>query len=182
MDPAAWARPETRRSFAAYRRGALRWFAGGLVGVTAAIGLSAYAVQVLKRPGLGVFIVAAVILGLLGLIIGAGGLVRAQRFRRVLQRAPWQRARLRVAGPHLRLVFPADDVEPAADSHGDQQRAVDVRLMTTSRWRVRAVVGYRDGEVLLCPAQDGSYVLTAQGMHNLYGLLPLERQPGRYRP
>jgi hypothetical protein len=181
VDPAAWARPETRRSFAAYRRGALRWFAGGLVGVTAAIGLSAYAVQVLKRPGLGVFIVAAVILGLLGLIIGGGGLVRAQRFRRVLQRAPWQRARLRVAGPHLRLVFSAD-AETAADADRDQQGGVDVRLMTTSRWRVRAVVGYRDGEVLLCPAQDGRYVLTAQGMNNLYGLLPLERQPGRYRP
>jgi hypothetical protein len=86
-----------------------------------------------------------------------------------------------VAGPHLRLVFSAD-AETAADADGDQQRAVDVRLMTTSRWRVRAVVGYRDGEVLLCPAQDGSYVLTAQGMNNLYGLLPLERQPGRYRP
>jgi len=43
-------------------------------------------------------------------------------------------------------------------------------------------VGYRDSEVLVCPANDGSFVLTAQGTKNLYGLLPLRRPAGRYRP
>lgn len=174
----AWDSDETRRSYAAYRLGALRWLTGGLAGLALAIGLSAYAVLVLKRPGLGVFIVAAVILGVIGLLTGAGGLIRAQRFRRALQRAPWQRAELRVAGAHLRLVFADADGE----AEKGEPRAVDARLMSTSRWRVREVVGYRDGEVLVCPAKDGSYVLTAQGMHNLYGLLPVARLSGRYQP
>ncbi len=175
----AWHQLEARRSYAAYRLGALRWLAGGLAGLAVAIGLSAYAVLVLKRPGLGVFIVAAVLLGLLGLVTGMGGLLRAQRFRRILQRAPWRPAELRVAGAHLRLVF--------APGHGagddTDEKAVDARLLTTSRWRVRTVVAYRDSRVLVCPAKDGSYVLTADGMLNVYGLVPLTGLGGgRYRP
>ncbi|MDQ3053611.1 MAG: hypothetical protein M3R66_07230 [Actinomycetota bacterium] len=186
----AWQQPETRRSYAAYRLGALRWFAGGLAGGTVAVGLSAYAVLVLKRPGLGVFIVAALFLGVIGLVTGTGGLIRAQRFRRTLQTQPWQRAELRVAGASLRLIFAADDVDNDTvdndtvdnDADGDDRRAADVRLLTTSRWRVRVVVGHRDGEVLVCSARDGSYVLSAQGLNNLYGLRPLARLGGRYRP
>lgn len=194
----AWQQPETRRSHAAYRLGALRWFAGGLAGVAVAIGLSAYAVLVLERPGLGVFIVAALLLGLIGLVTGMGGLLRAQRFRGALQRAPWRPAELRVAGAHLRLVFapgefapgefgpdefgPGDSGSDDTEADEDGLRAIDARLMTTSRWRVRTVVGHRDGEVLVCPAKDGSYVLTAQGMNSLYGLLPLTGLVGRYRP
>jgi len=186
----AWQQPETRRSYAAYRLGALRWFAGGLAGGTVAVGLSAYAVLVLKRPGLGVFIAAALFLGVIGLVTGTGGLIRAQRFRRTLQTQPWQRAELRVAGASLRLIFAADDVDNDTvdndtvdnDADGDDRRAADVRLLTTSRWRVRVVVGHRDGEVLVCSARDGSYVLSAQGLNNLYGLRPLARLGGRYRP
>jgi len=191
----AWQQPETRRSYAAYRLGALRWFAGGLAGGTVAVGLSAYAVLVLKRPGLGVFIVAALFLGVIGLVTGTGGLIRAQRFRRTLQTQPWQSAELRVAGASLRLIFAADDVDNDTvdndtvdsdavdiDADGDDRRAADVRLLTTSRWRVREVVGHRDGEVLVCSARDGSYVLSAQGLNNLYGLRPLARLGGRYRP
>lgn len=174
----AWDKPETRRSYAAYRLGALRWFTAGLGCLALAIGLSAYAVLVLGRPGLGVFIVATVIIGLIGLITGGGGLLRAWRFRAALQQASWRSAELRVAGAHLRLVFATDKVEAGEG----QAQTVDARLMTTSRWRVREVVGYRDGEVAICPIKDGSYVLTAQGMNNLYGLLPLARQVGRYRP
>jgi len=176
----AWDSPDTRRSYAAYRLGALRWLAGGMACLIGAVGLSAYAVLVLKRPGLGVFIVAAVLFGALGLVTGTGGLLRAQRFRRALQRSPWRSAELRVAGAHLRLVFAADD--GGADG-ADGPRAVDARLMTTGRWRVRAVVGHRDGQVLLCPAKDASsYVLTAPGLDNLYGLLPLARGGGLARP
>ena len=180
----AWDAPETRRSHAAYRLGGLRWFAGGLIGLAVATGLAAYALVVLKRPGLGPFIVAAVILGLIGLGAGAGALLRAQRFRTALQRAPWCRAELRVAGAHLRLVFATDGaVYNAADdtdaAEGGGQRWVDVRLMTTSRWRVREVVGFRDGQVNLCPISDGSFVLSADGLDNLYGLGPLAR--GRAR-
>ncbi|MBA3294659.1 MAG: hypothetical protein H0T40_13240 [Geodermatophilaceae bacterium] len=191
----AWQQPETRRSYAAYRLGALRWFAGGLAGGTVAVGLSAYAVLVLKRPGLGVFIVAALFLGVIGLVTGTGGLIRAQRFRRTLQTQPWQSAELRVAGASLRLIFAADDVDNDTvdndavdsdavdiDANGDDRRAADVRLLITSRWRVREVVGHRDGEVLVCSARDGSYVLSAQGLNNLYGLRPLARLGGRYRP
>ncbi len=191
----AWQQPETRRSYAAYRLGALRWFAGGLAGATVAVGLSAYAVLVLKRPGLGVFIVAALFLGVIGLVTGTGGLIRAQRFRRTLQTQPWQSAELRVAGASLRLIFAADDVDNDTvdndavdsdavdiDANGDDRRAADVRLLITSRWRVREVVGHRDGEVLVCSARDGSYVLSAQGLNNLYGLRPLARLGGRYRP
>lgn len=172
----AWDAPETRRSYAAYRLGGLRWLAGGLAGVALAIGLSAYAVLVLQRPGLGVFIVASVILGLIGLGTGIGALFRARRFHIALQQAPWRRAELRVAGAHLRLIF------AGATADEDQRRAVDVRLMTTSRWRVRQVVGFRDGDVALCAMNGGSFVLTAQGLDNLYGLRPLARQKGRQPP
>lgn len=187
----AWDVPETRRSYSAYRLGGLRWLAGGLVGVAAAIGLSAYAVQVLQRPGLGAFIVAAVILGLIGLGTGLGALSRARRFRTALQGAPWRRAELRVAGAHLRLAFATDgttgsatdgatvgDSVDDADEEGGR-RAVDVRLMTTSRWRVREVVRLRGRQVSLCPMSNGSFVLNAEGLDNLYGLRPLARGKAR---
>lgn len=181
----AWDEPETRRSYAVYRLGALRWFLGGLAGIALAIALSTFAVQVLKRPGLGVFIVAAALLGVFATVTGAGGLLRAARFRRALERAQWQRARLRVAGAHLRLIFAhaaAEDVRAQTGEDDDGSRALDARLMTTSRWRVRSVVGNRDGAVRLCPLGGESYVLTAQGLDNLYGLLPLARRRGRVRP
>ncbi|MGI8722986.1 MAG: hypothetical protein ACR2JG_12250 [Geodermatophilaceae bacterium] len=179
----AWDQPETRGSYAAYRLGALRWFAGGLGGVAVAIGLSGYAVLVLKRPGLGVFIVAALLLGLFGLVTGVGGLLRARRLRATLQRAPWRPAELQVAGAHLRLVFvPDKDATGGAAGNDVDANTVDARLSTTSRWRVRTVVGHRDSEVLVCPGKDGSYVLTAPGLHNLYGLEPLTGLSGRYRP
>lgn len=173
----AWDAPETQRAYRAFRLGGLRWFAGGLGSVLLAIGLSVYAVTVLKRPGLGVFIVASVLLGLIGLIVGSGALLRARRFRLALQRAPWRPTELRVAGTHLRLVFAEDEAQTgAADVH------LDVRLMTTSRWRVREVVGYRDGEVLVCPMGAGGFVLTANGLDNLFGLLPLKQRVGLLRP
>lgn len=189
----AWDVVETRRSHATYRLGALRWFGGGLACLALAAGLSAYAVHVLEGPGLGVFIVAAVILGVFGVVTGVGGLLRAQRFRRALRRAPWQHAELRVAGAHLRLVFAAADPAAALDAAEgkegedsakgeDGSQSVDVTLMTTSRWRVRTVVGHRDGAVAVCRVEGAGFVLTAQGMNNLYGLRPLARQAGRYRP
>ena len=167
----AWDDPETRRSYAAYRLGALRWLLGGLAGIAIAIGLSVYAVVVRQRPGLGVFIVAALLLGLIAVATGSGGLLRAVRFRVGLQRAPWQRARLRVAGPHLRLVFADSDDDPDLP----EPTSLDARLMATSRWRVRNVVGMRDGRVLVCPLRRGAYVLGAEGLNNLYGLHPLAR-------
>jgi len=194
----AWDAPETRRSYAAFRLGALRWLAGGLAGMALAVGLSAYAVLVLQRPGLGAFIVGSVILGVIGLGTGGGALLRARRFRVALKRAPWRRAELRVAGPHLRLVLaaestapvandpveedPSEDGERADDPREDGRRTIDVRLMTTSRWRVKELVGFRDRTVRLCAMKGGSFVLIAPGLDNLYGLQPLGRQKGRQRP
>lgn len=190
--PVAWDEPATRRAYATYRLGALRWFAGGIAGVAIGIGLSTYAVLVLQRPGLGVFIVTAGLLGVIALGTGAGGLVRARRFRIALQRAPWQPVRLRVAGAHLRLVFIAPaDADAAADADAsndsalgedDGRRTVDARLMATSRWRVREVVGFRDADVRVCPLDRAGFVLAAQGLNNLYGLHPLARRRGRDRP
>lgn len=179
MQQPAWDAPLTGHCYAAYRLGALRWFLAGLGFMAAAFGLSAYAVLVLRRPGLGVFIVTGVLLGVIGLVTGAGGLLRARRFRQVLQQAPWRAAVLRVAGANLRLDFAASTAAAADDR---LPAAVDVRLMTTSRWRVRAVVGNHDAEVVVCPAQDGGFVLASQGLGNLYGLLPLRRRVARQRP
>ncbi|MDQ4037049.1 MAG: hypothetical protein M3313_01530 [Actinomycetota bacterium] len=193
----AWNAPETARSYAAYRRGGLRWFAGGLTGLALAIGLSAYALLVLQRPGLGPFIFTSLILGLIGIGTGLGALLRARRFRMALQRAPWRSAELRVAGAHLRLILardglgfsdevpglrgPGADVADQDDPDEERRRSVDVRLMTTSRWRVREVVGFRDREVRLCPINDGSFVLTAPGLDNLYGLQRLARRNAAQR-
>lgn len=174
----AWDAPETRRSLAAYRLGALRWLAGGLASAGVAVGLSAYAVRVLQRPGLGVFIVAATILGLIGVITGAGALLRARQFRRALQGAPWQGAELRVAGAHLRLILPTEQTDDDLDNFP----AIDVKLMPTSRWRVRAVVGYRDQDVLVCPDGEAGFVLSAPGMNNLYGLRRLGGRLAGNRP
>lgn len=176
----AWEDPHTQRSYAVYRQGALRWLVGGLAGIAVAGGLSVYAVVVRQRPGLGVFIVAAVILGVTAIGTGTGAALRAGRFRAALQRAPWELARLRVAGAHLRLVFASADVED--DPGRPEPRRVDARLMSTSRWRVREVVGVRDSEVLVCPLGRGGYVLSAEGLNNLYGLHPLARQRGQARP
>lgn len=176
----AWELGATRRAYAAYRLGALRWLLGGVAGLVLAVGLSAYAVLVLRRPGLGVVIVAALILGVVGVATGGGGLLRARQFRAALRRSSWQRAELRVAGSHLRLVFDdgcdhdtARDRDTAHDLDLDHGRDVDARLMSTSRWRVREVVGHRDSEVLICPAAEGRYVLTAVGSVNLYGLVAI---------
>lgn len=198
--PTAWQSPTTRSCHAAYRLGALRWFVGGIAGLILAIGLSTYAVWIRGRPGLGALIVAALLVGIIGVITGAGGLVRARRFRWALQRSPWRPAELRVTGANLRLVFdpddlpgadgtsdtaaPADDPRPADEPRTpDDPRppAADVRMMSTSRWRMREVVGYRDAEVLVCPAGQGSYVLTAQGSATMYGLVPLARHGRRER-
>lgn len=180
----AWDGSDTRRAHDAYRLGALRWFGGGIAGILSGIGLSMYALLVLRRPGLGVFIVAAAILGAIALTVGSGGLLRARRFRRALERAPWQPARLRVAGAHLRLILMADEVAAGRADHDDDDaglQMVEARLMTTSRWRVREVVGFRDAEVRLCPLDGAGFVLSAPGLANLYGLQPLARRGGRDR-
>lgn len=169
----AWDQPDTRACYAGYQLGALRWTAGGLGGIGLAIGLSVYAVTVLQRPGLGVFIVGAALLGVIALVAGVGGLLRAQRFQVALRTRPWHTARLRVAGSHLRLVFGQDD---------DDSPRVDARLMTTSWWRVREVVGLRDAEVRVCHLDPNALVLTAPGLDNLYGVRSLTRKAGRDRP
>lgn len=162
----AWESSGTLESYAAYRLGALRWFGGGLLALAVAVGLASYAVLGLGRPGLGPFILVGVLLGVIGLGTGGGGLLRARNFRHALQRAPWRRAELRVAGAHLRLVF-------------SEQETRDVRLMATSRWRVREVVGHRDSAVLVCERGDSPYILTAEGTNNLYGLSSLAVKPRR---
>lgn len=166
----AWDLPATRAAHAAYRQGALRWLLGGVGGVGVAVALSAYAVLILRRPGLGVVIIAALLLGIVGLVTGAGGLFRAGQFQAVLQRAPWQDAELRLVGATMRLVF--DDVSEAGSNGAEPSQFVDARMLSTSRWRMREVVGYSNGQVRVC-AGPNLYVLASLRMNTVYGLRPL---------
>ena len=164
MQPAA-DDPATTAALTAYRGGALRWVAGGVmaavVAVLAGIAVAAVADDTGRRvPVIGLAVVALLLLAPTAVAIGAGSLLRARRWAAALAREPWRPGVLRAAGPAV-LSF-----EPAGPDPDD---AVRWQLESTTLWRARLVQGLDGGDVRAVPVGDGEWVFTADGLGTLLG-------------
>lgn len=178
-DPvAAWAEPSTRAALTAYRRGSWRWLIGGVGGLAIGTATAFYAVEVFGRPGLGPIIVGAYLIGVVAVVVGVLGLLRAVSWQVALARSPWRRAELRGVGQVLRLVW-AEAAPRETSDHADRPgpaEHLDVALLPTARWRSRVLAGHRDSEILACPVGAGRHVLAAGDPRSLYGVRTLRRQ------
>src|SRR3712207_2519885 len=117
-----------------------------------------------RYPGVGLAVIALVFVGLVAIGAGAGALVRTMRWRRALQRTVWQYGRLRIAGPAIIAFEPAgfDELDP-------DDEPVRLKLLSTAVWRTRAVQGLDGAEVRAAPVGDRQWVITADGLHTVYG-------------
>jgi hypothetical protein len=157
--------PPTAAALTAYRGGALRWVAGGVVaGVVAVLGGVA-AAAVADETGRRVPVAGLVVVGLLviapaAVAIGVGSLLRARRWAQAMAVTPWWPGILRAAGPAV-LSF----------EHGgpDEPEAVRLQLETTTLWRARLVQGLDGGAVRALPVGGGEWVFTADGMGTVFG-------------
>jgi hypothetical protein len=161
--------PATREALDAHQAGALRWLIGGAIavvlGVLLGVALVALAGNSGRRiPGAGLVVVVLVATGSVGLVAGTGALLRTVRWRRALATTPWQTGRLRIAGPAVIAFEPAgfDELDP-------DDEPVRLRLLSTAVWRTRAVQALNGAEVRAAPVGDGQWVLTADGLGNVYG-------------
>lgn len=179
VDPApAWSQPSTRAALAAYRRGSWRWLIGGVGGLAIGTATAFYAVEVFGRPGLGPIIVGAYLIGVVAVVVGVLGLLRAVSWQIALTRSPWRRAELRGVGQVLRLVW-AEPAPPETSDHADRPgpaEHLDVALLPTARWRSRVLAGHRDSEILVCPVGADRHVLAAGEPRSLYGVRALRGQ------
>lgn len=84
---------KAREELDRYRRHSLGWLAGGLVAIIPGALLIAPMLEVNADVATGQVILANVTMAgaVLAIIIGGGGLSRAARMRRTLERHPWQR-------------------------------------------------------------------------------------------
>ena len=167
MPPAA-EDPHTRTALAAHQAGALRWLGGGVIAVVLGVLLGAAAVTLAdsgrRVPGLGLAVIALVLLGLVGVMAGAGGLVRTRRWQRALAGTPWRTGRLRIAGPAI-IAFEPEGFDELDPTH----EPVRLQLLSTAVWRTRAVQELDGGEVRAAPVGGDQWVLTAEGLPTLYG-------------
>lgn len=168
MHPAA-EDPRTRTALDAYQAGALRWLGGGVIAVVLGVLLAVAAVAIAdgsgwRLPLAGPAVLVLVLLGAVGVAAGAGGLIRALRWRRALAVTDWRSGRLHIAGPGAIAFEPAgfDELDP-------DQEPVRLRLLSTSVWRTRMVQGLDGGEVLAAPVGEGRWVLTADGLGTVVG-------------
>jgi hypothetical protein len=161
--------PATRDALDAHQAGALRWLFGGAMAVVLAVLLGLAVVELVENtgrrlPGVGLVIVVLVLAGTVGVVAGAGALLRTFRWRRALAATPWETGRLRIAGPAIIAFEPAgyDELDP-------DDEPVHLRLLSTAVWRTRAVQGLNGAEVRAAPVGGGQWVLTADGLGTLYG-------------
>ena len=159
--------PQTRTALDAVRAGAVRWLAGGVVAVALGALLGAAVVRITEdggdRPPLvGLLVVTLVLLGLVGVIAGAGGLVRARRWAAALGRTEWRAGVLRIAGPAVVQVEPL-----GFDEFADEP--LRLRLMSTAVWRTRAVQRLNGADVRYAEVTPVEWVLTADGAGTVYG-------------
>jgi hypothetical protein len=159
--------PQTRTALAAHRAGALRWLGGGASAIVLGFLLAAAVLRIVRDTGNrppfgGVLVVVLVVCGAAAIVIGAGALVRTQRWTRALAGTSWRRGVLRIASP-------ADlHVEPAGyDELTDEP--LRLRLLSTAVWRTRAVERLVDAEVSYAPAGGREWLLTADGAGTVWG-------------
>jgi hypothetical protein len=166
--------PHTRTALEAHQAGALRWLGGGLIAVVLGVLLGVAAVALAEGgrrvPGLGLAVIALVLLGLSGVAAGTGALLRTRRWQRGLAATPWQTGRLRIAGPAIIAFEPEgyDELDP-------MHEPVRLQLLSTAVWRTRAVQELDGGEVRAAPVGADQWVLTAEGLPTLYGAKAVHR-------
>jgi hypothetical protein len=166
--------PHTSTALAAHQAGALRWLGGGVIAVVLGVLLGVAAVALAddgrRVPGLGLAVIALVLLGLSGVAAGTGALLRTRRWQQGLAATPWQTGRLRIAGPAIIAFEPEgyDELDPL-------QEPVRLQLLSTAVWRTRAVQELDGGEVRAAPVGGGQWVLTAEGLPTLYGAKAVRR-------
>ena len=175
MQPAAQD-PQTRTALAAYQAAALRWLGGGLIAVVLAVLLAVAAVAIAENSGrrvpiAGLAVVALVLLGVSGAVVGAGALLRSVRWRRALDVTPWQVGRLRIAGPADLLFEP-----PGYDELDPMSEGVRLRLLSTSVWRTRMVQNLHDAEVWAAPVGGDRWVLSSDGLGTVVGARTVQRK------
>ena len=160
--------PHTRTALAAHQAGALRWLGGGAIAVVLGVLLGAAATALVdggrRIPGLGLLVIALVLVGLAGVVAGTGALLRTRRWQRALAVTPWQRGWLRVAGPAV-IAFEPEGYDELDPTH----EPIRLQLLSTAVWRTRAVQALDGAEVRAAPVGDGQWVLTAEGLPTLYG-------------
>jgi hypothetical protein len=166
--------PQTRTALAAHQAGGLRWLGGGVIAVVLGVLLGAAAVAMAEGgrrvPGLGLAVIALVLVGLAGIIAGTGALLRTRRWQQGLAATPWRTGRLRIAGPAIIAFEPDgyDELDPL-------QEPVRLQLLSTAVWRTRAVQDLDGGEVRAAPVGGDQWVLTAEGLPSLYGAKAVRR-------
>ena len=166
--------PHTSTALAAHQAGALRWLGGGVIAVVLGVLLGVAAVALAddgrRVPGLGLVVIALVLLGLSGVAAGTGALLRTRRWQQGLAATPWQTGRLRIAGPAIIAFEPEgyDELDP-------MQEPVRLQLLSTAVWRTRAVQELDGGEVRAAPVGRDQWVLTAEGLPTLYGAKVVRR-------
>jgi hypothetical protein len=166
--------PHTRTALAVHQAGALRWLGGGAIAVVLGVLLGAAAVTLAdsgrRVPGLGLAVIALVLVGLAFVAAGTGALLRTRRWQRALAVTPWQTGRLRIAGPAIIAFEPAgfDELDPG-------QEPIRLQLLSTAVWRTRAVQALDGGEVRAAPVGGDQWVLTAEGLPTLYGARTVRR-------
>jgi hypothetical protein len=166
--------PHTRTALEAHQAGALRWLGGGVIAVVLGVLLGVAAVALAdggrRVPGLGLAVIALVLLGLSGVAAGTGALLRTRRWQRGLAATPWQTGRLRIAGPAIIAFEPEgyDELDPLHEP-------VRLQLLSTAVWRTRAVQELDGGEVRAAPVGADQWVLTAEGLPTLYGAKAVRR-------
>jgi hypothetical protein len=166
--------PHTRTALEAHQAGALRWLGGGVIAVVLGVLLGVAAVALAEGgrrvPGLGLAVIALVLLGLSGVAAGTGALLRTRRWQRGLAATPWQTGRLRIAGPAIIAFEPEgyDELDP-------MHEPVRLQLLSTAVWRTRAVQELDGGEVRAAPVGADQWVLTAEGLPTLYGAKAVRR-------
>ncbi len=166
--------PHTRTALDAHQAGALRWLGGGVIAVVLGVLLGAATVALAdsgrRVPGLGLAVVALVLLGAVGIGAGTGALLRTRRWQQGLAVTPWQTGRLRIAGPAIIAFEPDgyDELDPL-------QEPVRLQLLSTAVWRTRAVQALDGAEVRAATLGGGKWVLTAEGLPTLYGAKSVRR-------